>query len=207
MELRAFIYIFFLHKKLFVGIILASVVCGIGVFLLQQERYDVSLTLNIARAGEIPKSSEHYAAYYRLQADERFAETVVRWLQSPRIVEDVIRTVGDNPKLFSEKKLRIMFRAVRVSSQVVDVRFTVPNQRDATAYAEAILAAVNAQTGTLNLAEEEPQWFRVLGEDPVVRPHEKSLFYFTALALLAGLFLAFVAVVFWHYYNEGEVAK
>lgn len=203
MELKAFLQIFGLHARLLWGIVGACMVIGITFFVTQPERYSAALTLNIARTSGESTAQENYAGFYRLQADERFSDTIVKWLESPRVVEKIITGTGAQ-EILSERELRSAFSAQRLSSQVVEVRYAANTAADARARAAQILSVLNTMTEELNVNAQSEQWFVILGEDPVVRPHALGFLYLTLLSLSIGLFLGLVSVLFWHYYNEDD---
>ena len=200
MELRAFIHIFIQHGKLLWGIIALCIVVGMLLYIAQPERYSTSLTLNVARAGVTPETDENFAGFYRLQADERFGDTIVRWLESPRVVENILVTAGDAGTQ-SEKALRAVFNGTRLSSQVVEVQYVSATPEQAAARAASILTVLNALTDELNV-DDEGQWFRILGEEPIIRPYEKSFGFALTLSILVGLFIGFLSVLFWHYWKQ-----
>lgn len=207
MELREFLKIFIKYKKTFFGIILLFILGGVGYFFLQPENFKASLTLNISRGSKVSEISDKYAYddFYRLQADERFSDTVVRWLGSPKVVENILREanlINQSSSNLKDKQLRSFFSARRMSSQVVDVTFISKNVSQAFDLAEAIKMNVNSETEKLNERQRQEGWFVVLGDEPVVTSNEKGLVFLLALSGMAGLFVAFFVVMFRFYWNE-----
>ena len=96
MELKDFFAIFSVHKKIFWGIITLSIICGAIVYFAQSQTYKTSLTLNVTRDAAPGRDEYSYDSFYRLQADERFADTVVRWIQSAYVVQSVFGDVKTN---------------------------------------------------------------------------------------------------------------
>ncbi|MEI9966798.1 MAG: hypothetical protein WDN67_04160 [Candidatus Moraniibacteriota bacterium] len=126
MELREYLDIIWRDRRFLGGVFLLGLALGLLVFLFQPVRFQGSLLLNIGRSvsAQAPVSGEYtYDDFYRLQADERFADTVVRWLQSPRIIEDINHEFAAHMEGPGAKS----FHASRLSSQVVEVTFTHPN--------------------------------------------------------------------------------
>lgn len=215
MELREFLKIFIDYKKTFFGIITFFILCGIVYFFVQPETYKASLTLNISRGSASEVNEYAYDDFYRLQADERFGDTVVRWLQSPWVVKNiledsnVIPIIQDSydeshyPKSLSkDKQLRGFFNAERMSSQVVDVTFFVSNEDDAKVISDNLKVVINQEAEKLNDRQRQERWFVVLGDDPVVNSNEKGLLFLLALTGMMGLFVGFVVVMFWYYWND-----
>ncbi len=204
MELKAFIHIFVLHKRLFLTIVIGALCVGALYYFTQPERYQVSLTVNVARTYSPDTPEENYSSFYRLQADERFADTIVRWLQSPRIVADILKDAGEHLSDVPAKDLHGIFNARRLSSQVVDVQFFTTSKEQGTKRSEALEKNLNTITKQLNDTQRERSWFRVISEEPVIFSAHKSLFDVTLLSLFIGFFIAFISVVFYHYYFTSD---
>ena len=166
-------------------------------FALQPVRFNGTLLLNVGRSANEPSSEYSYDSFYRLQADERFADTLVRWLANPRIVSDILGSAGTTPEMYSEESLSNTFQAKRLSSQVVEVRYSASTRDAITRYSDAIVTTTQKYTESLN--GTQVNWFRVSGSDPIIRDGRVPAFPFLALALAVSLFIAFWAVFVKHF--------
>jgi hypothetical protein len=101
MDLREFLRLFWKERVLFSGTVAVFVATGFVVQLLQPIRFAAEITMNVARSGVRTTTEYAYDDFYRLQADERFADTVVRWLESPRIVSDILHTAKRDDEMIS----------------------------------------------------------------------------------------------------------
>ncbi len=189
MELYNFFDIFCVHKKLFWGIILVSVVCGALYFLLQEQNYKTSLVLNVTRdVSNVQQNEYTYDDFYRLQADERFADTVVQWIKSPFIRAEI-------------KNVQGKMTAKRLSSQVIDVRFTTATRAHAETVAHDLIDVLNQESHKLNDKQAQDHWFIIQGSTPTVTDGRYTLFFLTGLSGALGFFVAFWAVLLRHYVN------
>jgi len=177
MELYQIIAIFRLHIKLFFGIMTSFFLCGFIFFISQPERYSVNLMINVTRANVQETTEYRYDDFYRLQADERFADTVVRWMGSPQIIKEICADAG----MFSEKS----FKASRLSSQMVEVVFILDKKEDALKIAESTLKILNNQTNRLNELQRQDSWFALISNEPYVQDARLGW----RLVLLATVFL------------------
>jgi uncharacterized protein involved in exopolysaccharide biosynthesis len=205
MELKQFLSIFIKYRKSFFGIILFFLLGGITYFYWQPENYKVSLLLNISRGSQISAQNEEngvYNDFYRLQADERFADTVVRWLGSPWVVKSVLTSAEMETTNLKDKQLRGFFSAKRMSSQVVDVTFITKNNSQAEKLSSSIKKIINQETEKLNEKQNQKGWFVVLGDEPVVTSNQKGWLFLVVLSGMIGLFISFGVVMFRHYWNE-----
>jgi len=194
MELKDFFAIFVLHKKIFWGIITISIICSAIVYFAQSQTYKTSLTLNVTR-DSAPKSSEYsYDSFYRLQADERFADTVVRWTQSAHVVKDVFGDMGATSFMSRNK-----FNAKRLSSQVVDVTFITSTKKEAEYIAKKLVTALNQESEKLNVEQKQDNWFIILGSEPVIEDNKTSFLFLLSLGAFVGFFVAFWTVMIKHY--------
>ncbi|MEI6650878.1 MAG: hypothetical protein WCL23_05630, partial [Candidatus Moraniibacteriota bacterium] len=94
MEFRDFCTIFAHRRNVFFSVFGVFLVVSALVFRLQPSRFETSLTVNVARAGAQATTDYTYDQFYRLQADERFADTVVRWIAAPSVRKEIATSAG-----------------------------------------------------------------------------------------------------------------
>ena len=94
MELREYIAIFNKYQKTFLITLVLCVTIGVGTYVLQPVRYATEVMLNVTRKGVQQTTDYRYDDFYRLQADEKFGETIVEWLKNPRIATDIYSSAG-----------------------------------------------------------------------------------------------------------------
>ncbi|MFZ3031823.1 MAG: hypothetical protein WA082_02195 [Candidatus Moraniibacteriota bacterium] len=199
MELRELIAIFQKQRIFYAGFVFAGVLAAWIWQTSQTEKYQATLLVNIGRAGVSATTEYTYDSFYRLQADERFADTVVRWFSSPRVVEDIYREAGLNPETLGLKNLESVFVAGRLSSQIITVKYSGQNARTLERLATAAVTVLNRYTETLNTKEREKSWFVVLGNDPVIRDGRAGLSLSLLVGLALGVFFGLWVVLLRHY--------
>ncbi len=165
---------------------------------LQPPQYQGSLLLNIGRTGGNETTEYTFDSFYRLQADERFADTLVRWLASPRVVSDILDSAGVSSDEYSRKELEGFFLAKRLSSQVVEVEFYASNRDLIARYGEGIKKITNEYTNTVGSADDS-SWFRVTGADPIIRDARVTPWPFLGITFAASLFVAFWVTLLRHF--------
>jgi capsular polysaccharide biosynthesis protein len=170
-----------------------------GYFFFRPVSFDTSLFLNITRAGKQISDGYKYDDFYRLQADEKFAETIVEWLKSPRFVTDINNEVGKNIENLSLKQLTKFFQANKLSSQVVSVKFSAPDRKTAEKTSAAVFNILKIHTAQLNEDQKEDVWFEIKAQDPVIIQTKFDYKIIFLVSLLAGIFLSFWVVLFRHY--------
>ncbi|MCK4891400.1 MAG: hypothetical protein KAS78_01910 [Candidatus Pacebacteria bacterium] len=190
MELKEYAQIFKRNIKLFWLIVFLVIITGIVFQIFQPLSYKTSLNLNIARYGSQETTAYKYDEFYRLQADERFADTVVRWLESERIKTDICE---DADGCFEKIK------AKRLSSQLIDVTYIVDNKKMAKALADSVDKIINKETKSLIGQKESESWFVVLVSDPVIQENRIGIWKTFFISLVIGIFLGFWAVFIRHY--------
>lgn len=194
MELKEYIKIFKKNYRWFLLTIVFVLLLATSFKLLWGTKYQVELDLNITRSGYQNDTNEYrYDEFYRLQADERFADTVVRWLGSKRIREDIITKSGD------AKLLR--FKSERLSSQMIRVSFLIEDRKQAQNLADSIARVLSDKTEELNKEQKNPNWFKILISTPVVEKYEISWMQLILLSSLVGLFLGFWVVLIKNYWE------
>ncbi len=198
MDLRELVNAFWKYRILFLGTAALFIAAGLLVWALQPVRFAAEITMNVARNGVRATEEYAYDDFYRLQADERFADTVVRWLESPRIVGEIAKEASVPAK-------EISFDADRLSSQVIRVRFMVRETAEAKEVAEALFDALNRETASLNRDRSEDGWFVLVGEAPSVVDARLGKGKIFSMAMFLGVFFGFLAVMFRWYWLKGEI--
>ncbi len=185
MELREFFRIFIVHKILFWSVIGIILGCGVIFFLVQPQTYKATLLLNVTRDTPQQTAEYTYDQYYRLQADERFADTVVKWLGSSHFEQNIGDAKGIDAK--------------RLSSQMIEVTYITQTSQDARNAANAIIEHVNALSQKINTQQKDTHWFMVQGEEPVVHDHTVPFYMIVIGGLFIGLCCGFWVVLARHY--------
>jgi len=199
MELKEYLKIFKENAKLFVFVIILIVAGSFIYFAVKPISYSASLALNITRSGVQQTVDYRYDDFYRLQADEKFAETVVEWLQNPRTAVDVYAKAGINPDSLSLRQLSKSFASEKLSSQIVSVSFSAKDENSARKISDAISEIISSNTELLNKNQNENTWFEIVAQAPViVRDNVGALIIFLA-SLAVGIFLGFWIVMIKHY--------
>lgn len=196
MELKEYLQIIKKDIKTFITLTVFAVVGTLAYFYFQPVNYVTSLTLNITRMGIEETGEYRYDGFYRLQADERFAETVVEWLGSPRIVADIYETAKINSQNLTLTNLSKSLKAEKRSSQIVAVNFSSATPEGAQKISTGIVKVISKNTEKLNESQKEKNWFQIMAENPVIArnvPNYKIIFL---ASFLVGIFAAFwVALV------------
>ncbi len=201
MELKEYIAIIRKQKYLF-GLITLMVILGTFLFFFWQPvSYDTSLTLNVTRIGEQTTKDFRYDDFYRLQADEKFAETIVQWLQSPRIIANIYTKAGIKYQNISLPTLRKRFLAEKKSSQVVTVNFSSSSFKRAKSISKGIEQELNQKTQALNKYQKEKSWFTVMTDKPIIVKHKYNYKIIFLASFLMGIFLSFWGVLVKHYWS------
>jgi capsular polysaccharide biosynthesis protein len=199
MELKEYLKILRKKIKLFLGIVLLFLLVIPSYFIFQSKSYEVSLNLDITRAGSQKSKNYKFDDFYRLQADEKFADTIVEWLKSPSVVSEIWEKAEQANADLSFKQLKKMFRANKVSSQVIAVNFSVKNKKEAGKIARAIEVVINKNTQELNKNQQQENWFEIIIRGPIVKLKSYNLALIYGLSLVAGLFFGFWIVLMKHY--------
>lgn len=205
MDFREYWLILKTDHRFFFTILIGLWLLSFLWFLLQPPRYQGVLLLNVGRTASEPSSEYSYDNFYRLQADERFADTLVRWLANSRIVSDILEEAGSTADFSSEKALSHQFQAKRLSSQVVEVRYTAATRESVQRYSEALVETTQKYTESLNASQAN--WFRVVGSEPVIRDARIPAWPFLAVTFLVALFISFWAVLGKHYFSPSSVTS
>jgi capsular polysaccharide biosynthesis protein len=199
MDLREYIKIIRENFGLFAGTVFLIVLGSFSYFMFRPIFYNISLTLNITRKGAQETTDYKFDNFYRLQADEKFAETIVQWLKSPRTVTEIYSKSGINPEQFTERQLTKYFKAEKLSSQVVSVSFSAGSAEMAKKISNALPEIISKNTDRLNENQKENTWFEIIPQEAVVTQNTFDPVFVFAVFLIIGIFVAFWIVMIFHY--------
>lgn len=199
MELKEIFSIFRANKKVFWLTLLIILVLGVAAKIFWPAGFRSTLMLNVTRQSTQDTKDYRFDDFYRLQADERFADTVVRWLEAPRLATNIYQDAGIPTSGMKVWKLSRLFKAERLSSQMLSVEYFTPTTQVADDLSTSIEVVLNKEIDKLNRLQSENNWFRIVGSQPVVEDQRPSWLFVAAAALVLGLFLGFWAVFLRHY--------
>lgn len=200
MELKEYLKIFKDNLKLFVSVIVIVILGTFAYFTLKPVSYSASLALNITRIGSQKETTDYrYDDFYRLQADEKFSETIVEWLKNPRTATDILSKADVDVNSLSLRKLSKVFVAEKLSSQIVAVSFSANDKKSAQKISDAVLEIISKNTEALNKNQNEDTWFEVVAQNPVIIQDRFSPFILFLASLAMGMFLGFWIVLIKHY--------
>jgi len=199
MELKEYLQIFRENIKLFLIMIVMIVVVSFAYFAMKPISYSASLALNITRSGVQQTNDYRYDDFYRLQADEKFAETVVEWLKNPRTAMDVYDKAGISSDSFSMRQLSKSFTSEKMSSQIVSVAFSAKDESSAKKISDAISQTIAKNTELLNKNQNENTWFEIVAQDPVIIQDSVGALIILLASAAMGIFIGFWLVMLRHY--------
>ena len=191
MELRELWNLFCKEKSLFllvVGVFLVSAVLWIN---FEPKRFESNTLITIGRiAGkDTPVATDYqYDNFYRLQADERFGDTLVKLLATPQVTKDIFTEAG----LGGNVPVGEYFTGRKLSSQIVEITFTDKDQVKLEALAKSVPVVLNRYTSELDTKDtNQNNWFRLIASEPVVSDARINPKQVLAIALFLGLFFGF----------------
>lgn len=202
MELKDYLKIFVKNLVWFSLVFLLVMAIGAGYKHYKNSQpatYQVSLLLNVTRTGIQSTDNYRYDDFYRLQADERFADTVVRWIENPRIVTDVYNETGMISGGIALSELSKFFDAKRLSSQAIEVNFTAKSAVEAQNLSENLVKAINSEIKNLNQFQKEESWFKIIGDEPVIKEYKITWKNVLLISIALGIFLGIWVVLIKHY--------
>jgi len=202
MELKEYYKIL---KSNFSVLIYTAIIAIVVVYawsVRQSQTYSTSLLLNIGQTETQVTTDYRYDQFYRLQADDKFAETIVSWLKSPGVAKNIFLKAGVNSDQKTMRNLSKSFQVEKLSSNIVSVRYSTENNDEAERIAPAITSVVFEKTKALNTDARDPNWFQVGASDLIILKNTQDLRINLGIAALAGLFLGVLLAFGKHYISE-----
>ncbi len=197
MSLYDFVAIFTHRKKLIWTVLGGTLLLSLALYRVQPKVYDVSVLLSVTRTASEKTTEYQYDQWYRLQADERMAETLARYFETSearRSLALVADLLPSERTSFLQKRVK----ATRLSSQLVEVRLVARTERGGQQLGEAVPALANRYIEELNGFTQDRTWFQVVSPPPLL---EDARYTWREMVLAGGAFgvlLAFWMALFDH---------
>ena len=206
MELRAFLQLFINRKNLIIGIVDLSLVVGFLAYRLQHQWYRSEVLLSVTRQGAEATAEYQYDQFYRLQADERMADTVARYLET----EIGRQTVARRALLTEEREFEFIESKVmvlRLSPSLLRVVYRAKTPNEANQLAVAFLEAGEQHIASLNEQAANRNWFTLISSETFFRDDRFTFPIALALSFAAGVFVAFWTVLGLWYWRGAETSR
>jgi capsular polysaccharide biosynthesis protein len=202
MELREYYKILKANISVIVYTVVIAVIVAYAWSVRTSQVYNASLLINISRSETQSTSDYRYDQFYRLQADDKFSETVTEWLKSPGVSQDIFAKAGISSDQKTMRDLSKSFQAEKLSSNLISVRYSAELSEEAAKIAPAIESTLSDKTKNLNAAAKDPNWFQIDTSNLIVLKNIHDLPLNLGIAALAGLFLGALFAFGKHYISE-----
>jgi hypothetical protein len=207
MELRELWNLFCKEKNLYVFILGTFLLLGVLWINLEPKRFESNTLITIGRTeskGISPTSDYQYDNFYRLQADERFGDTLVRLLATPQVTQDIFREAG----VENGASQGGYFKGRKLSAQIVEVTFIDTDQTRLEVLAKTIPMVLDHYTSELDTKEgSQGNWFRVVASQPVISDARIDSKQVLGIALFLGIFMGFWIILAKHYIQTDSTKK
>ncbi|MFO7806959.1 MAG: hypothetical protein R6V40_00865 [Candidatus Moraniibacteriota bacterium] len=202
MEFKDFIKLIGKYKHLLILIVLLFLVAGFFVWRYQTDFYLASFSVDIDRNNFQQSEEYKYDQFYRLEADEKFAENIVYWAGDPSFLlgvkKDFLELGGEN---FGDIK---GISANQLSSNYVKIEYKGFVKKEVFTAYKALKKNLQEKTKKLNYENNDPNWFKLNNGELVVHKGNPSLLLYLSIALAAGFLAGIFLILFIYYFKESH---
>lgn len=202
MELKEYIGIFKKEKKVISGTILSVLVFVLILSGLKGAYYDNDMLLLISRSGTQNTPDYKYDGYYAVQASDIFSDNVSQWLGSASIANEIYTRAKAESEMRSLKDFSKVFKADKLSSQYVRVRYQTSSREAAIKLAHAMADVLQEKADLLSKSSVEQIGFKVIYSDPLSVESKSDLLFNGILAVIGGLFLGIFMALGKNYFEN-----
>jgi len=192
----------YLNEYKWVLVFAVLVALAAGIFAWQKDKYSVSLSLTISRAGTQNSSDYKYDSYYALKASDEFGSAVEGWFKTPEMAQAIYKQAGLNLGAPTLAGLSRRFQAAKISPTTVEVRFGAASVNDAKNISLAIANVAGAKADLLNTKSNQGVAFAVIGGEPVIVADSFNIWQNALLGLIIGLVFGFFVKISKDYFKE-----
>ena len=168
----------------------------------RSETFSASFLLSVGRLASQDTADYRYDQFYRFQADEKFAETIVQWLSSPGVSKSILDKAEVKSDGKTIRQLSKSFRSEKISSSLVGVRYGTQSEDEGKKLAVAISSLVLDKTKNMNSEARDPDWFSVDMANLIVAKNTQDLRINLGLAALFGIFIGSLLAFGKHYISD-----
>jgi capsular polysaccharide biosynthesis protein len=189
MELKEYLRIFKKEKNTISTAVLALLVLVLVFTGLKGVSYENDMLLLISRSGTQNTPDYKYDGYYAVQASDVFADNVSQWLASASVASEIYSRAKAESEMRSLKDFSKAFKADKLSSQYVRVRYGTKDKETATNLAHAMTDVLQEKADMLAASSTEQISFKVIYSDPLSVESKNDPLLNGVLAIAGGLFL------------------
>lgn len=186
MELDEYLRASFRHRWLILGTALLAAAAGFISVTLQPISYDTSVALTIHRVNQPNTGDFQYDGYYAMQASDFVAQTIVSWLGTPALVQQIYQAAGFDPSIRSIEEVGRRFQPKKLSAQSVAVRFTDESRTVAEKLAGAVSTTISDRVAQLDLTVDGKPSFKTEAASPVIVERQPKPWFAGGIGLIAG---------------------
>lgn len=202
MELKEYISIFKRETKVISSSILLVLVFVLILSGLKEVYFDNDMLLLISRSGAQNTPDYKYDGYYAVQASDIFADNVSQWLGSASVANEIYTRAKTQNEVKSLKDFSKIFKADKLSSQYVRVRYQTKDRETALSLAHAMTDVLQEKADMLSQSSTEQIGFKVIYSDPLSIETKSNLLLNGVLAVIGGLFLGVFVALGKHYFSN-----
>jgi len=202
MELKEIIKIIIKARIIFFIVFLVTIFSAMGWLLFQPKKYQTSLAIDITRESVDQTADYRYDQYYRFLADEKFADTIVQWTKDPQIVKDIFDKAGVQTETKNLKYFSGLIRGEKLSSNFVQIKFSVREKDNAEKIAKAINEIFSNKTSKINESAKSNNWFKLNFGRAIIVEYHPCFALVLLLSAIGGLILSVFAVMLNYYWKE-----
>ncbi|MDD5344537.1 MAG: hypothetical protein PHW12_08970 [Smithella sp.] len=202
MELKQYIAIFKKEKNIISGTILLVLILTLIFSGLKGVYFDNDMLLLISRSGTQNTPDYKYDGYYAVQASDIFADNVSQWLTSATVASEIYTRAKAESEMKSLRDFSKVFKADKLSSQYVRVRYQTNTKETATNLAHAMTDVLQEKADLLSQFSTEHIGFKVIYSDPLSVESKPDYLLNGLLAIVGGLFLGLFAALGKNYFEK-----
>lgn len=199
-----FIKIISKDKIIIIAIALIVGILSVLIANLLPAKYDASVALSVIRVNREETSDYQYDGFYAIQASNLFAETIVSWLETPAVVREIYEQSGKKDAVASLSDFAGAFKAKKLSSQNITVKFSSKTEEEAKTLASSLVSVVEKKSQTSLETSKKESVFEIKSADPVIvkRAYDAAITFFAGL--ITGLALGILWAMGKNYFYENR---
>ena len=190
-------------KKHKFTVVVVIILCGLFSLVysfVKPQSFSSNISMSFYRVNREVTSDYQYDNYYTGKAVEILTNTVLGWLETSNIIQEVYDEAGVvSDDIYKDTK---KFKPKQISAHQIEVRVVNKNKGDLDKLSAAVVSVMDERVKKLEITSDNKNSFDVVAEEPIIVEIKYNPLMLLLIGLAAGLFLGIGVAFLWEYFRE-----
>ncbi len=202
MKSKNYVDVIVRHKFTVIAMI---ILCGLFALIYsyaKPQAFSSNISMSFHRVNRETTVDYQYDNYYSGKAVEILSNTVLGWLETPNVIQEIYDEAGVKPDdIYKDTR---KFKPKQVSAHQVEVKVASNDRGDLENLSAAVVSVMDKKAKELEITSNGKNSFDVISEKPIIVEVKYNPLMLTLIGLVAGLFLGIGLAFLWEYFRGND---